>query len=121
VRQAGAEGIVSKRAGSSYRAGTNRDWLKTKVYETGAFVITGYVEREMIAVAELKDDKLVFAGTVKFGLGDKDLWRRLERLCAGPESRSGVVPVRPELVAAVRYFGRYRAGWIRDGVVLRVG
>jgi bifunctional non-homologous end joining protein LigD len=121
VRQIAAEGIVSKRAGSPYRAGTGRDWLKTKVNETGAFVINGYVEREMIAVAELKDDKLVFAGTVKFGLGDKDLWRRIERLRAGPETRSGMIPVRPELVAAARYFGRYRTGWIRDGVLLSVG
>jgi hypothetical protein len=29
--------------------------------------------------------------------------------------------LRPELVAAVRYFGRNRTGWIRDGVLLRVG
>ena len=120
VRQAGAEGIVSKRAGSPYRAGASRDWLKTKIKETGVFVITGYIEREAVMVAQLKDDKLVLAGTVKFGLGDKDLWRRLERLRAGPETRSGMVPVRPELVAAVRYFGRYRGGWIRDGVLLSV-
>ena len=83
--------------------------------------ITGYVDREMIAVAELKDDMLVLAGTVKFGLGGKDLWQRLYRLRAGPETRSGMIPVRPELVAAVCYFGRYRTGWIRDGVLLRVG
>ena|SRR5215472_16960286 len=36
VRQLGAEGIVSKRAGSPYRARASRDWLKTKVSETGA-------------------------------------------------------------------------------------
>ena len=39
----------------------------------------------------------------------------------GPETRSGLIPVRPELVAAIRYFGRYRGGWIRDGVLLSVG
>ena len=38
VRQVGAEGIVSKRAGSRYGAGTSRDWLKTKAGETGAFL-----------------------------------------------------------------------------------
>jgi len=32
-----------------------------------------------------------------------------------------MIPVRPELVATVRYFGRYRTGWIRDGVLLSVG
>jgi bifunctional non-homologous end joining protein LigD len=44
VREIGAEGIVSKRAGSAYRGGPSRDWLKVKVSETAAFVITGYIE-----------------------------------------------------------------------------
>lgn len=34
ARQFGAEGVVSKQAGSPYRGGTSRDWLKTKVNET---------------------------------------------------------------------------------------
>jgi bifunctional non-homologous end joining protein LigD len=120
VRQICAEGIVSKRAGSRYGGGPNRDWLKTKVSETGAFVITGFAPREAVAVAELKDGVLVPAGLVKFGLAGKDLWRRLERLRDGPASRSGIVPVRPELVAEVKFFGRYRTGLIRDGVLLAV-
>jgi ATP-dependent DNA ligase len=37
VRQLGAEGIVSKRVGRSYRGGPSRDWLKAKVGETAAF------------------------------------------------------------------------------------
>jgi bifunctional non-homologous end joining protein LigD len=121
VRQLGAEGIVSKRAGSPYRGGTARDWLKTKVSEEGAFVITGFVEREAVAVAELRDGVLVPAGLVKFGLVGEDLWQHLNTLRSGPATRFGLVPVRPELVAAVRYFGRYRTGWIRDGVLLKVG
>jgi len=35
-RELGAEGIVSKRAGSPYRGGTGRDWIKTKIGEEGA-------------------------------------------------------------------------------------
>jgi hypothetical protein len=61
------------------------------------------------------------AGLVKFGLAGKELWQRLYRLRDGPEARSGMIPVRPKLVAGVRYFGRYRTGWIRDGVLLSVG
>jgi hypothetical protein len=62
------------------------------------------------------------AGLVKCGLAGKGLWRGLDPLRAGPETRSGMVPVRPELVAGVRYFGRYRTGgWIRDGVLLSIG
>jgi len=121
VRQHGGEGIVSKRAGSPYRGGTGRDWFKTKVREEGAFVITGYIEREALAVAELRDGVLVPARLVKFGLAGKGLWRRLDPLRTGPSTRSGMVPVRPELVAGVRYFGRYRTGWIRDGVLLSIG
>jgi hypothetical protein len=37
IGAAGAEGIVSKRAGSAYRGGPRRDWLKVKVSETAAF------------------------------------------------------------------------------------
>jgi hypothetical protein len=64
---------------------------------------------------------LVPAGLVKFGLAGKGLWRRLDPLRSGPETRSGMVPVRPELVVGVRFSGRYRGGWIRDGVLLSVG
>jgi bifunctional non-homologous end joining protein LigD len=120
ARQLGAEGIVSKRAGSPYRGGVGRDWLKTKVSQEGAFVITGFVGREAVAVAELRDGVLAAAGLVKFGLAGKELWPRLDRLRAGLASRGGVIPVRPELVAAIKFFGRYRAGWIRDGVLLSV-
>jgi hypothetical protein len=45
------------------RGGTTRDWLKTKVSETGAFVITGFGPRE-VAVAEMLDGVLVPAGMV---------------------------------------------------------
>jgi bifunctional non-homologous end joining protein LigD len=121
VRQIGAEGIVSKRAGSPHRGGVGRDWLKTKVSETGAFVITGYIEREAVAVAELHGGELVPAGLVKFGLVGTGLWEQLATLRTSPATMSGLVPVRPELVAGVKFFGRYRSGAIRDGVLLSVG
>jgi hypothetical protein len=61
------------------------------------------------------------AGLVKFGLTSKVPERRLDQLRPGPSVCSGLIPVRPELVAEVRYFGRYRTGRIRDGVLLKVG
>ena len=82
-------------------------------------VISGYIEREAVAVAELRDGELFPAGLVKFGLG-RGPWPRLDRLRVGAASRAGVVPVRPELVAEVRFFGRYRSGAIRDGVLIVV-
>ena len=75
VRQIGAEGGVSKRAGSPYRGGSSRDWLRAKVSETAAFVIPGVVAEKAVAVAELRD---------------------------GPASRGGMVSVRPELVSKRR-------------------
>jgi ATP-dependent DNA ligase len=57
VQEIGAEGIVSKRLGSEYRAGRSPDWLKTKVCEIGEFVISGFVGRssgrlDAVAVAQ---------------------------------------------------------------------
>lgn len=125
VRQIGAEGIVSKRAGSAYRGGESRDWLKTKCYDVGTFVITGFSELgpgrlEAVHVAEMRGGELVSAGQVGFGLARTRLWDALDWRRDGPSTRKGFVPVRPELVAEVKYFGRYRAGWIRDGVLLSV-
>ena len=41
----------------------------------------------------------------------------LDRLRAGPP-RKGVIPVRLGLVAEIKFFGRHKGGWIRDGVIL---
>ena len=49
---------------------------------------------------------MVPASELQFGLGGKELWQRLERLRAGPETRSGFIPARPSLVADVKFFGR---------------
>jgi bifunctional non-homologous end joining protein LigD len=124
VRQIGGEGIVSKRAGSIYRGGESRDWLKTKVFETNVFAITGFSELgegtlEAIYVAEERDGVLCPAGSVQFGFAGKGLWHTLDRLRAGPPQKA-VVPVELGLVASVKHFGRYKAGWIRDGVLLSI-
>ena len=59
-----------RRVGVGQQAG-DRASLKTKASETGAFVITGFVEREAVAVAELRDRVLVPVGQVKFGLASR--------------------------------------------------
>ena len=125
VRQIGAEGVVSKRRGSIYRGGESHDWRKAKVFDTGRFFITGFVELgggrlEAIYVAEVRDGELVPAGQIQFGFAGKGLWHRLDQLREGLPTRCGFVPVRPELQALVKFFGRYQRGWIRDGVLLSV-
>jgi len=124
VRTIGAEGIVSKRLGSQYRAGRSSDWLKTKCSEIGEFIITGFVEVagervEALAVAEVTAAGNFAVGLVKFGFAGKGLWPVLDSIRAGPATRGGLVPVEPLLIADAKFFGRYKASQaIRDGVLI---
>jgi hypothetical protein len=60
-----------------------------------------------------------YAGQVRFGFAGKGLWLwdQLDRLRAGPP-RKGVVPIEPMLQANIKFFGRHKGGFIRDGVLL---
>jgi hypothetical protein len=66
-----------------------------------------------------KGDPFWLLPSVQFGLVGKRLWPRLAPRWRS--AHSGIVPVRPKLVAEIRYFGRYRNGWLRDGVRRSVG
>ena len=128
ARDAGAEGIVSKRLGKPYIPGDSPHWLKTKVNTTGRFLVTGY-ETELgklhaIHVAKERDGELHPQGRVKFGL--RGLLEQLEPLRArypGYRDRDGVIPVKPGLYVDVKFFGRIArngkipGGSLRDGVV----
>ena len=87
------------------------------VFESTGFSELAEGRLEAIYVAE--PETLRPAGQVRFGFAGKGLWHVLDNLRAEP-SRKGFVPVQLGLVATVKYFGRYTAGWIRDGVVLSV-
>jgi hypothetical protein len=39
---------------------------------------------------------------------------------AGPATK-GVIPIAPPLLAEIKYFGRYKGGAIRDGVIMAIG
>ena len=125
VRALGAEGIVSKRAGSRYPGGVSRDWRKTKCHVTGRFVVTGFRELgpgrfEALYVAERRGGELVAGGQVRFGLAGKGLWSLLNQRRGGATRPHGVVAIEPGLLVRVKYFGRYRGGAIRDGVLIAV-
>lgn len=130
AREAGAEGIVSKRLGKPYTSGASAHWLKAKVNETRRFVVTGY-ETEIgklhaIHVAEERDGDLIPQGRVKHGL--RGLLPRLEAIRSrypGYRDRAGMIPVKPSLFVDVKYYGRISrdgqkipGGSIRDGVVV---
>ena len=59
-------------------------------------------------------------GQVRFGFAGKGLWPALDALRAGPRQRGGFIPVRLGVTAEVKYFGRFKGGLIRDGVILSV-
>jgi bifunctional non-homologous end joining protein LigD len=95
MRAIGAEGIVSKRAGSLYTGRATRDWRKTKCHTTGQFIATGFQELgpgriEALHIAEERDGKLVPAGQVRFGFAGKGLWAILDELRTCSVGRAGV-------------------------------
>jgi len=57
-------------------------------------------------------------GQVRTGFGGKGLWPALDALRAGPVRKGGHISVRLGLMAKVKYFGRFKGGYIRDGVIL---
>lgn len=98
----GLEGIVSKRLASVYRHGPSRDWLKTKSYVTGEFVVTGYQRTKgaapsLLLAAEV-DGELTPVGRAVPAVGGRqrdELWQALEFLKVA--DNNGVIAVPPVL------------------------
>ena len=124
------EGIVSKRADSTYRSERSKNWLKAKCGASQEFVIIGWQPSPVKArpfssllVATRDEDKLTYRGRVGSGFGERELtgvWKELEKR-AVKEPPAEDVPrdirrkskfVKPELVAEVDF-----AGWTEDGYV----
>jgi bifunctional non-homologous end joining protein LigD len=129
----GLEGVVSKRADSSYRSGRSNVWLKAKCVNEREFVIVGYQPSEKrpfraLLLADYEGGKLVYRGDVGTGFSDKTLGSLLaemqKRRRAKPaltvprENARGAIWLKPELVAEVRYAALSDDGIIRHGVFL---
>jgi bifunctional non-homologous end joining protein LigD len=123
------EGIVSKRAGSPYRAGARTgEWVKTKCKNQQEFVIGGYTDPAgartgfgALLLGVREDGGLRYVGKVGTGFDEKSLTALAARLhdlrldapafTAGLEKAQKTVHwVRPELVAEVEF-----TEWTRDG------
>lgn len=138
----GLEGIVAKRATSTYRPGRRSpDWVKVKVDRRDHFVVGGWfggTGRRIdsigaLALGQPVDDadpgRLRYVGRVGTGFSDAvlaDLRRRLDELAdvspfvegaPGPDLH----PVRAELVAEVRYAEWTNEGLLRHPVFLGLG
>jgi bifunctional non-homologous end joining protein LigD len=130
--QAGAEGIVSKRADSPYFSGRGKAWLKSKCRQGQEFVISGYTDPDgsrtgfgsLLLGYHRPDGKLAYAGRVGTGFSDqtlRDLSRRMARLetrvppfndYQRARGSRGVHWLKPELVAQVEF-----SNWTKDGLV----
>jgi bifunctional non-homologous end joining protein LigD len=129
VRQQGLEGIIAKQPGSLYepdrRAGT---WLKCKVHGEQEFVIGGFSPPKKsrpyfgaILVGYYRAKELVYCGKVGTGFDHAMLaslhaeFKQRESATSAfvnPPREKGVVWIKPELVAQVRF-----AEWTHDGVL----
>jgi bifunctional non-homologous end joining protein LigD len=124
----GLEGIVSKRAGSLYRAGgRGGDWIKAKCRGNDEFVVvghgTGSKGRMTLLLGAWRGGQLVYLGRVGSGISERTgagLTKRLKPLQRGSPAvakvpaneRRSTTWVEPQLVAEVDY-----AGWTADGLI----
>ncbi|MRX33238.1 non-homologous end-joining DNA ligase [Aminobacter sp. MDW-2] len=116
VEKMDLEGIVSKRKASIYRSGDSKDWLKTKAYITGEFVVIGYERKRGAApsllLAEETDARLHYVGRAipaVPGAQRDELWQALEYLhtshFATPigAGNKAAVPVQPILKVMAKH------------------
>lgn len=136
VQTLGLEGIIAKRADSTYRAGRSPAWQKIRSHHTDDFVVVGWKRasdnRDAIGSLHLgfyDDGTLRYVGSVGTGFDGamlRELQRRLaptvvERALADGAPRDGdAVWVEPSLVVEVRYLQRTGDGLLRHPVFLRL-
>jgi bifunctional non-homologous end joining protein LigD len=131
AKEAGLEGVVSKRIDSHYRPGKRSgEWIKTKLANTQEVLIGGFTagngsRRDTFGALLLgvpEEEGLQYVGRVGTGFSRADreeLVRRLrplERKTSpfhhGPRAEPGVVWTRPSLVGEVQF-----SEWTHDGVL----
>ena len=130
ARKAGLEGIVSKKANSTYRSGRSDSWTKAKCRPGQEVVIGGWKTTagkfRSLMVGVYKGEHLVYAGIVGTGYGAGTLKRIMPELNAvaastSPFSGKGAPPggkdvhwLKPELVAEIEYAGLTGDGMVRQ-------
>jgi bifunctional non-homologous end joining protein LigD len=132
----GLEGIVAKKADSTYRSGRSPNWLKVRADKTDEFVVVGYTEPKgsrggfgALHLGWYDDGKLVYAGRAGSGFTSAELKKvaaELEKLRRPDPPCEGPVPkgkehawVEPRLVAEVRYREWTDEGLLRQPVFVR--
>lgn len=126
----GWEGLIAKRADSTYVHSRSRNWLKFKCVNRQELVIGGYTEPKgsrsgfgALLLGYYEDDSLRYAGKVGTGFDDatlKRLGKKLQKLerdrspyADSVQRRKGVHWVRPKLVAEIGFTEWTRKGRLR--------
>lgn len=116
----GWEGLIAKRASSTYRHKRTRDWLKLKCSRGQELVVGGFTDPKgkrsgfgALLLGFYDDGDLVYAGKVGTGFDEQALEDLYERLTSreretspfdrGDLARKGVHWVTPELVAEIEF------------------
>lgn len=138
VSELGLEGIVAKRADSTYVGGRSRSWYKIPVVHTDDFVVVGFTDPApgrpgfgALHLARYLGDTLTWTGSVGTGFSDKQLAsirKSLDGLeepgararIAGAPRAKGNHWVRPELVAEVEFKDITQDGMVRHGSFKRL-
>jgi bifunctional non-homologous end joining protein LigD len=131
---AGLEGVVSKRAGSFYRAARNGDWVKAKGRASDEFIVVGYTAPKgsrsgigALLLAQPKNGQLRYVGRVGTGFSDEQL-RALQKQLKGKaidetpadislmerKDKALAIWVEPELVVEVFFQGVGGQGLLRQ-------
>jgi DNA ligase D-like protein (predicted ligase) len=131
--QLGFEGVMAKRAGSTYQMGARtRDWLKIKQVKTMDCIIAGFTEGTgsrtptfgaLVLAAYGRDRNLTHLGNVGTGFTDVDMKRLLKifkpiktrrrTITDEVKAPSPITWVKPKLVAEVGYSQITRDGKLR--------
>jgi bifunctional non-homologous end joining protein LigD len=131
AKDAGLEGVVSKRTDSRYRPGARSgEWIKTKLTSTQEVVIGGFTagngsRRDTFGSLLLGvpgEEGLVYVGRVGTGFSQADreelvkrlhpLERKTSPFHQPPKAEPGLVWTRPSLVGEVQF-----SEWTHDGVL----
>jgi bifunctional non-homologous end joining protein LigD len=132
----GLEGLMAKKADSTYRAGRSGLWLKMRAARTDDFVVVGFTAPKgsrtglgALHLAQFQGKALVYSGRVGSGFSDRDLAKLRKELEAKqratapcervPADAKGSTWVEPELVCEVRFTEWTDDGLLRQPVFLR--
>jgi bifunctional non-homologous end joining protein LigD len=129
----GVEGVVGKRADSSYRSGRQESWIKLKCKKSETYPIVAFVEKlgakprkiASLYVGRREGGKLVYAGKVRTGYTEttaRELRERLDPLIrkqsplSVPVKKPKATWVEPEVDAEIEYGALTDGGLLREAV-----